>query len=78
MFVKMLRFLQFFTSDQDGSLDYIRISLPTLALAWLSWRIWTFTLKPTFQPREPRELPYWVPSKRYSSYSSVLKLIRNA
>ena len=64
MIVEILQFLQHIGSDKNGNIDYLRLTIPTLALGWLSWRIWAFTVKPTFQPREPRELPYWIPSKR--------------
>jgi hypothetical protein len=32
-------------------------------LLLLVWRIWTFTIRPYFHPEDPRELPYWIPSK---------------
>ncbi|KAF2501547.1 cytochrome P450 [Lophium mytilinum] len=27
----------------------------------LTWRLWTFTLRPLLHPSEPRPLPYWLP-----------------
>ncbi|KAF2815105.1 cytochrome P450 [Mytilinidion resinicola] len=27
----------------------------------LTWRLWTFTLRPLLHPNEPRPLPYWIP-----------------
>ncbi|KAL8951145.1 MAG: hypothetical protein Q9222_002860 [Ikaeria aurantiellina] len=27
----------------------------------LMWRLWTFTIRPVLNPREPKQLPYWVP-----------------
>ncbi|KAI1451396.1 cytochrome P450 [Annulohypoxylon moriforme] len=32
-----------------------------IACLLLSWRLWTFTLKPWLWPSRPRELPYWAP-----------------
>ncbi|KAL1987425.1 hypothetical protein VTN96DRAFT_3807 [Rasamsonia emersonii] len=37
-----------------------------LLAAWLSWRIWRFTIQPMLRPDEPKELPYWI------SYSLAL------
>lgn len=33
----------------------------TLPLAFLSWRLWRFTIRPRLYPSEPKELPYWIP-----------------
>jgi hypothetical protein len=30
-------------------------------VAWLSWRIWRFTIRPWLEPRQPNELPYIIP-----------------
>lgn len=27
------------------------------------WRLWKFTVYPALHPREPKELPYWIPGK---------------
>jgi len=27
----------------------------------LTWRLWTFTIRPLLTPNEPRPLPYWIP-----------------
>ncbi|KAK0516257.1 hypothetical protein JMJ35_000860 [Cladonia borealis] len=78
MFVQIFRFLQLVASDRNGSIDYLRLTLPTLALAWLSWRIWAFTLKPAFQPREPRELPYWIPSHAISFFRDTEGILTRA
>ncbi|KAK4646408.1 hypothetical protein QC761_210190 [Podospora bellae-mahoneyi] len=32
-----------------------------LFVAWLTWRVWKFTLSPLTRPNEPRELPYTIP-----------------
>lgn len=40
------------------------ISLRTvgaLALLWLVWRLWAFTLQPYLFPKRPRPLPYLIP-----------------
>ena len=36
----------------------------------LLWRIWRFTITPTFRPSEPKELPYWIPCKFWRSIPS--------
>lgn len=35
--------------------------LVSVAVALLVWRLWRFTILPILRPREPRELPYWIP-----------------
>ena len=25
------------------------------------WRLWSFTIRPYFHPREPKRFPYWIP-----------------
>jgi len=27
------------------------------------WRLWRFTISPLLHPDDPKELPYWIPSK---------------
>lgn len=27
------------------------------------WRLWRFTITPALYPDDPKELPYWIPSK---------------
>lgn len=39
------------------------IPLYVVAVLYLLWRVWAFTLHPLFHPTEPKELPYWIPSK---------------
>jgi hypothetical protein len=34
-----------------------------VAAAWVSWYIWRFVFSPLLNPDEPRELPYFVPSR---------------
>jgi hypothetical protein len=42
--------------------DYSVIIIPfSLALIYMIWRLWKFTLKPLLRPDEPKELPYWIP-----------------
>ncbi|KAL8939674.1 MAG: hypothetical protein Q9211_002625 [Gyalolechia sp. 1 TL-2023] len=39
--------------------------LPAFALfgvAWFSWYIWKFNIRPALHPTEPKEMPYWIPS----------------
>lgn len=46
--------------------------LPLTCLAlWLGWRIWRFTILPLIYPKEPKELPYWIPSKRSENAESL-------
>ena len=45
-------------------------SLATVALAFLglfllSWRLWTFVIRPWLNPDEPKEIPYWTPCKSW-------------
>ena len=64
MVAQVLQVLQIINPERNGKIDYVHLILLTLALGWLSWRFWAFTIKPAIQPREPRELPYWIPCKR--------------
>lgn len=32
-----------------------------LSLAWLLWRLWSFTVLPYLRPEEPQDLPYLIP-----------------
>ena len=32
-------------------------------IMYLLWRSWTFTLQPILRPKDPQELPYWIPCK---------------
>lgn len=32
-----------------------------LGMLVVLWRLWKFTLLPALHPREPKELPYWIP-----------------
>ena len=34
-----------------------------LATTWLLWRLWRFEILPLIYPDDPKELPYWIPSK---------------
>ena len=40
---------------------YFFLVLTVLAVLYLAWRTWEFTLSPALHPHEPRKLPYWVP-----------------
>ena len=39
------------------SLFFVLISVTTL----LSWRLWRFSIAPLLNPKEPQEVPYWIP-----------------
>ncbi|KAK0739912.1 hypothetical protein B0T21DRAFT_363587 [Apiosordaria backusii] len=32
-----------------------------LFVAWITWRVWRFTLSPLTRPHDPKELPYTIP-----------------
>lgn len=53
------------------------IALVIPFLAWLLWRLWTFTVLPYFHPEEPKNLPHWIPCKPIpmTSYFSWLTLL---
>lgn len=36
------------------------------------WRLLVFTLLPSFRPREPRSLSYWIPCKSVCSTDDLL------
>lgn len=61
MFSQLFCRLLLVDSRIDNSAYYVYLILSALAVAWLSWRIWAFTIKPAFRPEEPRVLPYWIP-----------------
>ncbi|CAI6336753.1 unnamed protein product [Periconia digitata] len=33
----------------------------SIAVLWIGWRIWTFTIRPWLRPQDPVVLPYWIP-----------------
>lgn len=42
------------------------IVVPTmgmLGMLLVLWRLWRFSLLPAWYPREPKELPYWIPGE---------------
>jgi hypothetical protein len=39
------------------------VTLLVLIMALLLWRLWTFTILPWLSPKEPKEVPYWIPCK---------------
>lgn len=48
----------------DGFLYAFSIFL-SVAIAWLTWGVWTFTIHPALHPDEPKQLPYWIPCEFY-------------
>lgn len=44
------------------------LGLVILSLAWLLWRLWSFTVLPYFRPDEPKNLPYWIPCKVIATF----------
>lgn len=45
-------------ANDDSS---VPLAFPILAVCWLFWRLWTFTILPALRPTEPKEVPYWIP-----------------
>lgn len=39
------------------------LTMGVLGMLLIIWRLWRFTLLPAWYPREPKELPYWIPSE---------------
>lgn len=37
------------------------VTFLVLITALLLWRLWTFTVFPWLNPKEPKEVPYWIP-----------------
>lgn len=48
-------------SHLDGNLGILSKVITALASCLVLWRIWRFTILPTFLSTEPKELPYWMP-----------------
>jgi hypothetical protein len=50
-------------------LSWVNQEYPALTVAVTSacvlvlWRIWRFTILPSYHPNDPKELPYWIPCK---------------
>lgn len=40
-------------------------ALAVVTVVLLLWRLWRFMILPILRPREPRELPYWIPCKSF-------------
>lgn len=43
-----------------GSYAVFDIAAVLFLSLWI-WRIWRFTISPSLNPEQPRELPYWIP-----------------
>ncbi len=56
-------------------------NLPTvlgcLLLALLLWRLWTFTIIPVLYSKDPKELPYWMPSMLSFNQKSYMIEVAN-
>lgn len=37
--------------------------LAAVTCVLFTWRVWSFTIGPWLWPREPKELPYWIPCR---------------
>lgn len=47
----------------NQALFHAPVTLLVLMTALLLWRLWTFTIYPWLHPKEPKEVPYWIPCK---------------
>ncbi len=48
--------------------------LAAVSCILFTWRVWSFTIRPWLHPREPKELPYWIPCKYCRHKESLLPL----
>lgn len=53
-----------------------------LITAWLTWYVWRFTICPAMYPREPKQMPYWLPGRIHQALTASksdldLMLLRN-
>lgn len=49
------------TSELDQRVSVLFRIVVAFAGLLLLWRLWRFTILPTFEPTEPKALPYWLP-----------------
>lgn len=47
----------------DQAFFHAPVSLLVLITALFLWRLWTFTIFPWLNPKELKEVPYWIPCK---------------
>ena len=47
------------------------VSIYMMGVLYMLWRSWKFTLRPILRPKDPQELPYWIPSEYYRPLCSV-------
>jgi cholesterol 7alpha-monooxygenase len=48
-------------NEMLGLRNICLLGLSTLGLIWLLWRLYIFTFLPFLRPREPKDLPSWIP-----------------
>lgn len=41
--------------------SYLLLVVLNVAIPYLAWRIWRFSIVPTLYPQVPKDLPYWCP-----------------
>lgn len=67
MFSQALQSLQgqfpYFDRILEYNVSYKVQSLIVVIVAWVSWYLWRFNISPALHPREPKQLPYWIPCK---------------
>lgn len=64
-------------------ISWVNQEYPSVTIAVISacvlvlWRIWRFTVLPSYYPNDPKELPYWIPC-RLSTLALNLKLMKSS
>ncbi|KAI0832160.1 hypothetical protein F5Y06DRAFT_281183 [Hypoxylon sp. FL0890] len=69
--VALTRHLLLAAEDHATSHSILRgLLCVVIVLAWTAWRCWKFTVYPWLHPDEPKELPYFIPSKLSPSFTA--------
>ena len=50
-----------FKRYDDTTVSQTTVLFVAAGLAFFTWRLWKFSLRPRLWPSEPLELPYWLP-----------------
>jgi hypothetical protein len=65
MFSQAFQFVrdQLFDSRKadEANVSYELLALVFFTTTWLSWYTWRFSIRPALNPREPKQMPYWIP-----------------
>ena len=63
-----------FSSDSAAGIAPLLVSIVTsVGASLLLWRLWRFTIAPSYRPNEPKQLPYWIPCKCYGQLKCWLE-----